>query len=306
MAYQGGPAGGYGQDPAYYTGYSQPAQQNQVPYNQMNTTVPRSNPTLPYQGHFPPATNINNDSYQANSFAPAINYPAPMPSYPTQPPVQQTWQPTPYPRTHPVTHSSQPAPKRQRIEAAPNHVARSELVSSQLVQSRPAQMAHPNRAQARPAPSPNGTARISHNHAQQKPLTPEAHYKLLLPLAEEFLDAADNLGPDMAKNLKPEIVESYQKLIATGLSCLEAAMKTRMPPRLEAKVIIRYATVLNSDTLNSMEAEVALSKGITLCERNHLVDLKYQMQYLLAKVMFKTSPVAAFKSLDLHIEEATA
>lgn len=129
---------------------------------------------------------------------------------------------------------------------------------------------------------------------------------MLLPLAEEFFEAAYALGPSVAMRPTPETTGTYERLIATGLSCLEGALKLRMPPRLEAKVRIRYTSVLYSDTTNDMEAEVALSKGITLCERNRFFDLKYHMQYILAKVMYRKSPKAAFNSLDAHVEDALA
>ena len=60
------------------------------------------------------------------------------------------------------------------------------------------------------------------------------------------------------------------------------------------------------ETVNMMEAETALSKGITLCEQNRFFDIKYNMQILLAKLLFRKSPKAAFISLDNNIEEVEA
>ena len=63
-------------------------------------------------------------------------------------------------------------------------------------------------------------------------------------------------------------VETYEKLISTGLACLDTAMKNiRLAPRIEANIRLRYAGVLYEETENFMEAEIALSKGIALCER---------------------------------------
>lgn len=68
--------------------------------------------------------------------------------------------------------------------------------------------------------------------------------------------------------MEADVVAQYQKLIATGLGCLEAALAgERLEPRLEAKIRLRYAGVLLEETDNMMEAETALSKGITLCEQ---------------------------------------
>ena len=60
----------------------------------------------------------------------------------------------------------------------------------------------------------------------------------------------------------------YQKLIATGLSCLETVLQShRLLPRQEAKVRLRYASILYEDTESLMEAETALSRGIKLCDK---------------------------------------
>jgi hypothetical protein len=83
---------------------------------------------------------------------------------------------------------------------------------------------------------------------------------LLISLAEEYFEAAHNLT---AGN-----IEQYQELIAHGLGCLDTMLKrVKMAPRTEAKVQLRYAGVLFEETENMMEAETALSKGISLCER---------------------------------------
>ena len=91
---------------------------------------------------------------------------------------------------------------------------------------------------------------------------------LLMSVAEEFFDAAHELAPSVAASMTPENVDAYQKLIATGLSCLETALKNvKLGPRIEANIRLRYAGVLYEETENYMEAETALSKGIALCDR---------------------------------------
>ena len=91
---------------------------------------------------------------------------------------------------------------------------------------------------------------------------------LLTSLAEEYFVAAHELAPVVASTMAPENVDTYQKLIATGLGCLEAALKiSTLSPRVEATIRLRYAGVLYEETENSMEAETALSKGIALCDR---------------------------------------
>ena len=56
--------------------------------------------------------------------------------------------------------------------------------------------------------------------------------------------------------------------------------------------------MLFEDTDNDDQSQAVLSKGIALCERNRLTDLKYSMQHLLARVMFKTNPKAAYKMIE--------
>lgn len=52
------------------------------------------------------------------------------------------------------------------------------------------------------------------------------------------------------------------KDVACYDSSLSIVQNWRLEPLLEAKVRLRYATVLHDETENSMEAEEALSKGV--------------------------------------------
>jgi hypothetical protein len=141
----------------------------------------------------------------------------------------------------------------------------------------------------------------------QSDMQPPDTSMLLLALAEEYFEAAHALAPSTAFSMTSANVDAYERLIATGLGCLDTALKrVKLPPRLEANVRLRYAGVLYEETENAMEAETVLSKGIGLCERNHYFDLKYAMQYLLAQLMARKNPKAAVKALDGHISEAEA
>ncbi|EOO01504.1 putative 75k gamma secalin protein [Phaeoacremonium minimum UCRPA7] len=53
-----------------------------------------------------------------------------------------------------------------------------------------------------------------------------------------------------------------------------------------------------------MEAETALTKGIALCEKHRFQDLKYSMQFLLLKVLFRRNRKAAFIAVDKQISES--
>ncbi|KAF2146126.1 uncharacterized protein K452DRAFT_219688 [Aplosporella prunicola CBS 121167] len=133
------------------------------------------------------------------------------------------------------------------------------------------------------------------------------HTQLLLSLADEYIAAAHSIGSRVAL-ARPEAEEDkYYKLMATGLGCMESVLKNfRLHPRMEATLVLKYAGLLYQETDNALEVETILSRGITLCERHRLIDLKYSMQHLLARVLFKTNHSAALKSIDnvLRVAEA--
>ncbi|KAJ5734768.1 hypothetical protein N7533_013171 [Penicillium manginii] len=138
-----------------------------------------------------------------------------------------------------------------------------------------------------------------------KPSKPPVDYQvLLLSLADEYLNAAHSHGTTMALSTRRDEVEEYYKLISTGLGCLEAVLKNwRLQPRKEALVRLRYARTLFEETENDLEAETALSKGIDLCERNRMLDLKYSMQHLLARMLYRSNPKASLKAVDGMIQD---
>ncbi|KAL7903473.1 cohesin loading factor domain-containing protein [Trichoderma sp. TUCIM 5745] len=92
---------------------------------------------------------------------------------------------------------------------------------------------------------------------------------LMIAVAEECIEKARNASHDVAMALCPNQVSEYQELVATALSCLEAALQgnNQLAPREEARVRLRYAALLQEETENLMEAETALAKGITLCDK---------------------------------------
>ena len=138
--------------------------------------------------------------------------------------------------------------------------------------------------------------------------TPPLDYQLLLlSLAEEYFAAAYGYGSiaDIAR--RETEMRSYYKMMATGLGCLEAVLKHfKMQPEREAIVRLRYATILFEETENSIEGEETLNKGIVLCDRHHFFDLKYNMQHLLARILFSKAHRAAFKFLDGILRDAEA
>ena len=140
----------------------------------------------------------------------------------------------------------------------------------------------------------------SHNIPQPPSQNRPIDYQLLLlSLAEEYFAAASGYGSMADIVRRGTEMQSYYKMMATGLGCLEAVLKHfKLQPEIEATVRLRYAAILFEETENIMEAEEALSKGIVLCDRYRFFDLKYNMQHLLARILFSKTPRAAFKFLD--------
>ncbi|KAL8801900.1 MAG: hypothetical protein Q9200_006783, partial [Gallowayella weberi] len=130
---------------------------------------------------------------------------------------------------------------------------------------------------------------------------------LLLSLAENYLAAAHGQGSLRALAEREIDMRQYYKLVATGLSCFEVVLKRcKLEPNMEAAVRLRYASVLYDETQNMREAEQTLSEGIKLCDRYRFFDLKYNMEHLLAQVLFEGSPRASLKFLDGVISDAEA
>ncbi|KAI0969803.1 hypothetical protein F4678DRAFT_463131 [Xylaria arbuscula] len=129
---------------------------------------------------------------------------------------------------------------------------------------------------------------------------------LLICMAEEFFTKARKGVRDVAVTLDDRSVHDYQKLMATGLACLEVAIASnKLAPRLEALARLRYASVLCAETNNVMEAETALTKGITLCDRNRFADLKYCMHFLQVQLLFsQRKEKAALIAVDARIRDA--
>ncbi|KAK3114611.1 hypothetical protein LTR53_006908 [Teratosphaeriaceae sp. CCFEE 6253] len=146
----------------------------------------------------------------------------------------------------------------------------------------------------------------------QAPLTPAPdvdYHVVLLSLADEHVAAAYATSSSLtASGLDDDDIELYHRLMSTALGCLESVLQNyrQMDPLKEARIRLRYATLLHEETENSDKAEEILSKGIALCERSRLSDLKYAMHHLLVRVMAKDKPKAAAKAVEKLITEVEA
>lgn len=126
---------------------------------------------------------------------------------------------------------------------------------------------------------------------------------ILVGVAEECFETARLCLKDVLSS-SGDAAPQYQKIMATGLSCLEATLQTgRLTPRQEAKVRLKYAAILYEETDNIMEAETALSAGISLCDKHRYWDLKYSMAYLQAKLLFQRGHAkGAVRALDSQLD----
>lgn len=146
----------------------------------------------------------------------------------------------------------------------------------------------------------NGTA-----HGIPSPVTgpnklPIDYQVLMLALAEEYISEARRNSKVIALNSSAEQAARYYQLIAQGLGCMDTVL-TRwqfQDPRTEARLRLRYASLLYEETENDTLAQEVLSKGVTLCERSRLVDLKNAMNNLLVRIHFQSGPRAALKLID--------
>ncbi|KAJ5783797.1 uncharacterized protein N7518_009474 [Penicillium psychrosexuale] len=201
-------------------------------------------------------------------------------------------QPAPLPATQATPQAMAPAPSPVQAKIQ-NQTPKKQLQPHHIEKKR--QPTQPN-VEKHWKPTPTKSA---------KP--PVDYQVLLLSLADEYLNAAHARGTTTSLTARETDVEEYYKLVATGLGCLEAVLKNwRLQPRKEALVRLRYARTLFEETDNDIEAETALSKGIDLCERNRMLDLKYSMQHLLARMLHESNPKASLKAVDGMIQDVEA
>ncbi|EAT91351.2 hypothetical protein SNOG_01702 [Parastagonospora nodorum SN15] len=141
---------------------------------------------------------------------------------------------------------------------------------------------------------------------QQKTSTLPADLSvMLLSAADEYIAAARGMGTRVVRSRREADVLQYHKLMATGLGCMDTVLRDfHLLPRDEARLRLRYATLLAEETDNTAEIDEVLSKQISLCGRCRLQDLKYASLHLQARYQFKTNHRAALKSLDKPITEA--
>ena len=128
-----------------------------------------------------------------------------------------------------------------------------------------------------------------------------------MSLANQYISAGRKLAPLIAHNQHDVDPAKYHELISAGLRCIECSLLhlrfRGRPPRQEALLQLKYASLLYEETINYGAIEELLSKSIMLCDQNRFYDLKYSMQHLLIRVMSKTNLRTALKQIDRLISD---
>jgi hypothetical protein len=135
------------------------------------------------------------------------------------------------------------------------------------------------------------------------PPPPKAEYQpMLLAFADEYVNAAYSMSSLVDSDEKRD---EYHRLISMGMACLHSLLNNyrQSDARREARIRLRLASLMIDETNNDEQIEEILSRGVSLAERNRLVDLKYAMQHLSVRLMFRRSPKAALKSTDNLVQE---
>ncbi|KAK8235201.1 cohesin loading factor-domain-containing protein [Phyllosticta capitalensis] len=273
------PAGGYpgAPPPQFHPQQRQPHRQNQY--------APSSSPPAPLPGTTGAYLAQHQQHQQAYRPAhPMVVIPQRSPSHPhAQPPAQNNAYQQQFGRLPIPPHQyASPQPPMPRPPSRPQHPPSSS----------------PHRPQQSSTPRPRQAVSVQIPASRPAP-TQTDYAGLLLSLADEYIRAAHKIAPVVSLSKREKDHERYYALMARGLGCLETVLrKFRLPPRMEGILILKYASLLHEETDNDDVTQEFLSKGIPLCDRNRLLDLKYSMQHLLARSLFKTNHAAAMKSIE--------
>lgn len=292
-------------DPYMMVQYQQQAAAYQPPMQYMSTVGSQHIPQQQYVHSYQPRPRVQ---FQDDLPAKQVYSPAQHQLYPQiqqyQQPDQQYYQQSPQHYIPQYDGPSMQPPPRPQQRAAPSPRPAPGHTQPPPPQTRPEvkkqSPAQPRTPQTILPPKPIVT-----------PDLPVDYRLLLLHLSEQYITEARSLSANIALHQEAEDQERYYELMAMGMRCLEAVLKHKswsvaMPPRQNAMLQLRYATLLFEETEDGQELGELLSKGVTFCDRNRLMDLKYSMQHLCTRFLFKTNTKAAITYLDTALKEATA
>jgi hypothetical protein len=224
---------------------------------------------------------------------------------PIDPPVQSYDRSPSQPQSRPTPqtykHAMSPPQPQSRPKQSPNSQTRPTSQQRPSVQMRTPQVVIETKRPASQNPPSSVPSRTP------VPLPRESAIDLqpvLLGLADQYISKAHGMSSYLARSPQEADVDQYYSLISAGLGCMESVLKNwKFPePKIEARLQLRYANLLLEETENDGELQDLLTRGIALCERNRLVDLKYSMKHVQARSLFRTHPRSALKMVDQMIE----
>ncbi|KAL6707112.1 hypothetical protein ACN47E_004864 [Coniothyrium glycines] len=138
-----------------------------------------------------------------------------------------------------------------------------------------------------------------------QPALPADLSVMLLYAADEYIRAARSMSSLIVREKKETDLRMYYKLMATAMGCMDTVLKDfSMMPRDEARLRLRYVSLMIEETDNTTDIDELISKQLSLCGRCRLQDLKYATSHLQARYQFKTNHRAGLKFLDKPIAEA--
>ncbi|KAM0713924.1 hypothetical protein Q7P37_010886 [Cladosporium fusiforme] len=272
-----------------------------------------------YQRHTPSQPSVQQHSQSLQSSNAASQQASRQPSQTPRRTSQPLQAPSSTPNSRTLTHVQIPAYRPEDMAHTPqSHVPKRRHSND----GKPIQVRQPQKPQ-QPAPPSQGAYVQIPKPPESSPLTeftssqfipptptPDIDYQsVLLSLSEEYVTAAHSMSLNLcSSDATEDDLAQYHQLIATALGCLESVITNYRAhdARKEARTRLRFASLLFEETENTMIAEESLSKGISFCERNRLMDSKYAMQHLLVRVMLKTNPTAAIRTLEKLIQEVEA
>jgi hypothetical protein len=242
-------------------------------------------PYLPQQVNYQPYVNGDGMNAQYQSFAAAYPAQQQLAYYPDNSATYQGFSNgfSAPPAMPPAAIPARPPPQMQNPQflhvhnpSLPNLVQPMPRLTSTTNNARVVnnRVSKPATKQRLPSATPTSSAKASPVSIARSPAIPQTavpkfdKVSVLLCIAEDCFARAAAAVKDLARRLDEKGVREYHKLISTGLGCLEAVLQfSKLAPRVEARVRLRYAAILVEETENWTEAETALTKGMALCEK---------------------------------------
>ncbi|KAK8038140.1 mitochondrial membrane protein [Apiospora phragmitis] len=275
-----------------------PQQPNVATFSPQMQQQQAQNPVMSWQPMAPPAPS------PTPSQTMALPAPSPTQSYQTTP--QMNPAKLPLKQEPPQSYSS---PQIQQYQPIPSRVNSPHVNSPIMAQSPqyPQQFKQNNGRNG----SVGSVAGARMDHVGRVSASPRLHTQGLprSPSVGSTRSPAPGLLPHQDTNsllvcVAEDMFSAARKGVLHVADSLDSKTVQELAPRLEARLQLRYASVLCEETNNVMESETALAKGMALCDKYRFADLKYLMQFLQLKMLSQRKGKAAIKAIDSHVADA--